>query len=121
MKVICMLMIFAVTSASHSKDLNIQPMPDNNDCFSSANFDLVYHHIRKSIAKEKSAFYTCEKYQLHLGCAAEITIKQDGYTLAIISRETGIYSLAKVLSDNNRLVDVANELFCKVLGVSIGN
>ncbi|GAA0890675.1 hypothetical protein GCM10009122_03540 [Fulvivirga kasyanovii] len=86
-----------------------------NDCFSGANFDLVYDHIRKSISQGNLGFYTHETYQLHPGCSAEIAVKQDGYTLTVISRGKGIYSLAKVLSDNNKLVSTANRIFCEVL------
>lgn len=115
MKIVGALMIFAITFTSPSKNHNTQPMPNKNDCFSATNFNLVYQYISESMQQDSSAYYRYEKYQLHPGCAAEIAVKQDGYTLAIISRERGIYSLAKVLSDNNRLVSIANEMFCNIL------
>lgn len=107
--------MFSSACLGHLKAHNTQPMTASKDCFSATNFDLVYDYIRASIDKDNLSFYTHETYQLHLSCSAEITVKQNGYTLAVISRGKGIYSLAKVLSDNNKLVRTANRIFCEIL------
>ena len=115
MKVICLFLMLSSVCFGHLRAHNIQHMTVVNDCFSAANFDLVYDHIRESISQGNLGFYTHQTYQLHPGCSAEIAVKQDGYTLAIISRGKGVYSLAKVLSDNHKLVSTANRIFCEVL------
>ncbi|UII31036.1 hypothetical protein LVD17_22345 [Fulvivirga ulvae] len=114
MRAICIFMIFSATCFCGSK-ANIQPMSVMNECFSAANFDLVYRHIRENIDNDDLSYYTYGKYQLHPDGSAEIMVKENGYTLAIISRDKGIYSLAKVLSDNINLVGLANQIFCEVL------
>lgn len=90
-------------------------------CFSEENFDIVYQYLEDQMKKEEVKKYPFDTYVLNIadnGQGLEIRMKRDDYSLAIISKERGIYSLAKRLKDNNRLVHKANEIFCKILSLA---
>ena len=84
-------------------------------CFSVASFDIVYNHINVQIKSSNAAFYKYDNYELYLTDASTISFKQNGYTLSCINKVKGIYSLAKIKKDNDRILMKTNQIFCKLL------
>ena len=71
-------------------------------CFSEANFESVYKFLENKI--KQGGFHVFEGNELYVKEGMQIVIKEENYTLAIIHKEHGIYSLAKVLTDNQHLL-----------------
>ena len=107
------IIILSIILFIHS--LHITMAGTKTSCFSEANFEIVYAYVEKQVRQSDSGHYQMGDMELHLRGDNQIFLKKNNYTLAIIDRETGIYSLAKVLDDNNRLVKKANEIFCDLL------
>lgn len=89
-------------------------MDTKNSCFSEERFDAVYAYIEKQLVKSGNDHYRVGDIELHLAKNAQIFLKQSNFTLAIISREKGVYSLVKVLGDNKRMVTKADDIFCSI-------
>lgn len=88
-------------------------MAMESSCFSKENFDQVYSFIKAQMKEREYLLY--QSYEWHLTDEKSIVMKKDNYSLAIIDREKGIYSLAKILSDNQNLVRKANASFCELV------
>ena len=87
----------------------------NEICFSETNFEIVYQYLDNKIATQDLTFYTCGNYKIHLISKNEIKIRNNGGTVAIVRKESGIFSLAKLKSDNERQLKKANEIFCQLV------
>lgn len=97
----------------------LQQMEDTAQCFSEDNFNTVYKYIQSKI-KDVATYYSYEGYEIYLSSGTDIKFKQKGQTLAVANKENGIYSLFKILKDNQRQVEITHELFCQLLNEAIG-
>ena len=92
---------------------------DNNakgeNCFSEDNFKLVYQYINKIIITEERSFFKYSDYNIYLVSDKEIVIKKNGWTIAKIKQDEGIVALAMRKADNDRQLNAANKIFCKLL------
>lgn len=89
--------------------------PHEISCFSADSFETVYWHIASLTEQNDLDYLTIEDYQLKILDNRDIAVQKAGYTLAKISKEKGIYSLAKNYSDNQSIRRKAEEIFCKLL------
>ena len=87
----------------------------NIACFSETNFESVYKFLESEIKQGDRGFYVFEGNELYVKEGMQIVIKEDSFTLAIIHKKRGVYSLAKILSDNQNLVKKAHNIFCGIL------
>jgi len=87
----------------------------DENCFSENNFEKVYQYINNEITAQELSFYIHDEYEIHLFDENEIKIKQNGWTLAIIRKEKGIFTLAKLKSDNEKQLIRANKIFCELI------
>ena len=87
----------------------------DESCFSENNFEKVYQYLNNEIAAQELSFYIHDEYEIHLFGETEIKIKQNGWTLAIIRKEKGIFALAKLKSDNEKQLMKANKIFCQLV------
>jgi hypothetical protein len=90
-------------------------MNSTESCFSETDFSIVYNYIEGQIDKGNKGFYEFDDYELYLKDPAEITLKQKGYTLARIIRGEGIFSLAIMQRDNERIVKKSGLIFHRIL------
>lgn len=88
---------------------------------SEKDFDNVYHYIEIQIQKFHLQFYTCENYEIYLKENLKIILKKEGFTLSIISKENGIFSLAKTHSQNRNMVIETSKLFLDILDLCSKN
>lgn len=97
-------------------------------CFSKINFDIVYKYIEEQIKTNNTKFYIYNNskkyksiyYEFYLKDTTNIYIKDNkSTTLAVISKEKGIYSL--VIWGNKRMVDKCHQMFCDVLSKAMRN
>lgn len=99
-------------------------MISNKDFYnpiSNENFDSVYKYIEMQIKKEPAQFYSYKDYELHLKDHLEIIITKNAYTLSIISKEKGIFSLVKTQKENEEMVVKTDKLFWEILTLSNNN
>ena len=87
----------------------------DESCFSENNFEKVYQYLNNEITAQELSFYIHDEYEIHLFDKNEIKIKQNGWTLAIIRKEKGIFALAKLKSDNEKQLMKANKIFCQLV------
>ena len=85
------------------------------NCFTEENFDRVHGFLKGQIKGAEEVFYKHDGYEFHLGDTGQIDLKKDRWTLARISRERGVVSLAKREKDNSRILKETNQLFCQLL------
>ena len=113
-----MLLLLNITPLHPKKyeNENILAM-GNISCFSETNFESVYKFLENEIKQGDKGFYVFEGNKLYVKEGMQIVIKEDSFTLAIIHKKQGVYSLAKVLSDNQHLVKKAHEIFCSILAL----
>lgn len=82
---------------------------------SDNDFDSVYQWIEKQIKRNNVSFYYYRSYELYLKDHLEIIIRKSSYTLSKISREKGIFSLAKADNDNKEMIRKTNQLLLEML------
>ena len=87
----------------------------DESCFSENNFEKVYQYLNNEITAQELSFYIHDEYEIHLFDENEIKIKQNGWTLAIIRKEKGIFALAKLKSDNEKQLMKTNKIFCQLV------
>lgn len=126
MKIILSVLLIIITSSVKYD----QPTTMNKEvsCFSETNFDIVYRYLQEQIRKADKNYYVHGNRALYVLNSPEtygkeiiLTDKGYTYTLAAINKEKGIFALAKMLEDNKRLVQEANQIFCEILQLSISS
>jgi hypothetical protein len=90
-------------------------MNKTDNCFSEDNFDSLYKFIVEKISAAKTTYYLHSGYEIHVGGPAELRFKKDHYTLAVIHRKKGIFSLAIKQADNDKIMKEVNRLFCELI------
>lgn len=92
-------------------------MSNNSDNSLFDYFDTIYKYIEMQIKANNASFYTYRSYQLYLKADNDLRIilKKDNYTLSGISREKGIFSLAKIERDNMKSISETNQLLLEIL------
>jgi len=88
---------------------------EKKNCFSETNFETVYQYLDNKITTQELIFYAHGNYEIYLIRENEIKIKYRGWSMAIISKERGIFALAKSKSDNEKQLKKANEIFCQLV------
>ena len=93
---------------------------DNNEsCFSSENFDIVRNYLAAEIKKDNAFCYTVKGCQLYIISESEIRLKECDYTLAVIYKHKGIYSLAKKEKNNMEITALTEKIFCGLLSAAL--
>ena len=87
----------------------------DESCFLETNFDVVYQYLNNKIALQELSFYTYDDCEIFLISDNEIKIMKNGWTMAVIRKEKGIFALAKLKSDNEKQLIKANEIFCQLV------
>ena len=108
-----LMLIFSIFSITQEQNFRMTDI--KTSCFSEANFEIVYAYVEKHVEESKQGPYSFDDIELNLVDGCRIYLKKNNYTIAIFDKEKGIYSMAKVLEDNKRLVKKANEIFCDLL------
>ena len=104
------LSIFCNYSCRNSAEEKI-----TESCFTKNNFDKVYEFINNQNIKTKTTFLKYDDIQVCLKGDSEIAFKKDGYTLSKIYREKGIIALQMLESDNNKMEEKTNRIFCELI------
>lgn len=105
----------AILNSGNAAEINIPTMNRTAYCYSEENFEIVYKFIEDQIQKGEKEFYSFQGYQLFIIGGEMITIKQSDWSQSVIHKEKGIYSLAKSLKSNQKHVEKASAIFCKIL------
>ena len=105
---------FLIILLNYSCNGNIEKST-NETCFSKENFDTVYEFIKTQTRKSQGGFYLYDSTEIYISRIDELSFKKNGYTLSKINREKGIFSLAMLKNDNDKLTSKTNLLFCKLL------
>ncbi len=113
--ILVIALLFSCGTQKNHKEEKIMEEPREISCFSEDNFETVYWHIASLTEQNDLDYLPMEDYQLKILDNRDIAIQKEGYTLAKISKEKGIYSLATKYSDNQSIKRKAEELFCKLL------
>lgn len=109
--------ILILTALSLSLEIKAEnsKMSNAGNCFSESNLSIVHSYIKTQISKGNKPFYEFEGYELYAEENLVIALKDKGYTLARISKENGICSLAVYRKNNERIVKRTGEIFCSIL------
>ncbi len=116
MKTIAGLMLVMITASGCLNiyaENNKMDSPDN--CFSEINLSIVHSWIKEHSRKDNKPFIEFDGYELYAETDMIIIVKEKGYTLARITKENGIYSLAILKSSNDRIVKKTGRIFCRIL------
>lgn len=89
------------------------------ECYTKNNFDKVYEFIEKENFKTKSVFLKLDEIEIYLKNDNEIVFKKNGYSFSKIHRDKGVISLPILKSQNERVRNETNLLFCALLSKNI--
>lgn len=94
-------------------------MSDSGNCFSPANFDLVYYFVAQAARAAPEGYIQYKEYEIHAGEPPSLSFKDNGYTLARIDKNRAVFSLAKRQKDGEQIVKKVNKIFCELLAAAL--
>ena len=88
-----------------------------DDCFSEANFELVYAYIDAQMKKANLIAYQYKGYAITLKDAETITFDKQG-VISKVKKDKGIFALPIYKPNNKKAVKNTNSIFCELVAIA---
>lgn len=106
------LSVIAFFVFSQKKETPQNVIVKKETCFSVENYQKIHDLVAQK--KEKKSFWTFGGYNIYPQ-KENLSFKIEGFTLGRITKEKGIFSLAKDSQDNERITKEVENIFCTLI------
>lgn len=101
------LLITAIISCSKKKN--------DNSCFSEGSFKTVNAYIKSKTEASKLGYFPYKTYHVFCVNTNEIVIRKNKEIIGKITKDKGVFAIAKYKSDNEKLTLKVQNLFCELV------